>query len=197
MAGAEPDTAFAVLMLTRSTQRALRGKIETLGEGLLVGGRGLPASGELEMRLGQVRAKPLTGPADQILSVLEDRRNPEQLRALESLERMANNPRQPDLPELQQRLRQLAGNDSPAARGAAIKALSRTRNLDNAPLMIEALSDADVSVVEAADDGLRYMSRKLSGFTGTTDLGEVDRQKLIASWKRWYLSVRPDAELPN
>ena len=68
-------------------------------------------------------------------------------------------------------------------------------HLDQAPLLIEALKDPDPLVFSAANDALRFMSRKFygAGFWGGSD--EKTRQDAIAQWKAWYLSIRPGAIL--
>jgi len=40
---------------------------------------------------------------------------------------------------------------------------------------------------------LRYISRKLDGFTLPEKYTEQDRQGLIKRWKDWYRSVNPTA----
>ena len=76
-----------------------------------------------------------------------------------------------------------------------LQALARTRDLDQARLLIEALKDPDPLVFSAANDGLRFMSRKFygAGFWGGSD--EKIRQDALAQWKAWYLSIRPGAIL--
>ncbi len=190
-----PATGFALLFLLRSSLKSLS-KTHGLGDGMLVGGRGLPTEdGEVEIRVGRVVAKPLAGPAEQLLSVIEDARHPNYLHAIEGLEEMVSAADAPELSKQAKRLRELAGGSAPEARATALKALGRTRNLDDAPLLIHALSDPSPAVFHAAEDGLRYMSRRFPPPGDPVDPDEAARLAAIKRWKSWYLSLRPDAIL--
>ena len=57
------------------------------------------------------------------------------------------------------KIRQLVGNKSPEARLAAVKALGKTRDLDNVETLIYALTDPDPRVVRAANEGLLRIRR--------------------------------------
>ena len=195
-AGAVPDTAFAVLFLSRSTKKSIQ---KALGAGTLVGGRGLPTgTNSIEMRLGNIIRKPLSGPADKLLAVMEDPNDPNFLAAVDGLAEKTLEPDDAQLPQNVVRLRKLAGGDSPAARAVALRTLSKTRDLDLVPLLIFALKDADWGVVREARDGLRFISRKFDTFgpdipEAGDDLvkAEIERKKAIEAWKAWYLSIRP------
>jgi hypothetical protein len=79
----------------------------------------------------------------------------------------------------------------------AVRALAQTRDLDNVPVFIYALSDPDERVAREAEDGLRFVSRKLEG-VGSFEAGPPSQRGTgIAKWKEWYLSIRPDAEFLN
>ena len=51
----------------------------------------------------------------------------------------------------------------------------------------------DVRVVRAANDGLRFICRKIEGYSIPEKYSETDRQGLIKRWKDWYKSVNPAA----
>ena len=196
-AGTVADTSFAVLFLSRSTKKSI---IKALGAGTLVGGRGLPTDADkVAMRLGNVVRKPLSGPADKLLSVLENSEDPSFLAAVEGFAAQGLEPDDAQLPEHVARLRKLAGGDSPAARAVALRTLARTRELDHVPLLIFALRDADWRVVREARDGLRFISRKFEQlgpdipYDDDYDRQEIEaaRNKAIEAWKAWYRSIRP------
>jgi hypothetical protein len=195
--GPVPDTAFSVLFLIRGTKKSIQ---QALGAGTLVGGRGLPTdASNVEMRLGNVVRKPLSGPADQLLSVVEDPSNPEFLAAIEGLADAKLEADDAQLPQNLVRLKKLAGGNSPEARAVALRLLGRSRSLDNVPLLIFALRDPDLRVVKEARDGLRFTSRRFDSFgpeipegTYEVDQFEKERRAAIEAWKAWYLSVRPD-----
>lgn len=187
-----PATAFAVLFLTRSTRKVLR-REQGLGDGTLVGGRGLPpAAGDVALRLGKIVARPLAGPAEELLARMEDPSHPDFLRAVEGLEELTAQADAPLLSRHAEQLRRLAAGPSPEARAAALRALSRARNVDDAPLLIEALQDGDSQVAEAAREGLRFLARRFTS-EPAGELSEAQRQAERAQWKSWYQRIRPGA----
>jgi len=65
-------------------------------------------------------------------------------------------------------------------------------------LLIYALSDPDYRVVKGAQNGLRYISRRVDGFgLKITDKRPTKPQYAAAQdkWKSWYRSVRPNGAL--
>jgi hypothetical protein len=196
-AGTVPDTAFCILFLSRSTKKSIE---KALGAGTLVGGRGLPSdTSNVTMRLGNVMRKPLTGPADQLLSMMENSDDPNFMAAVEGFAEKTLEPDDAQLPEHVVRLRKLAGGQSPAARMVALRALARTRDLDHVPLLIYALRDSDWGVVKEARDGLRFISRKFDAFgpeipseDSKPEEIEAGRRKAIQAWQAWYRSIRPE-----
>lgn len=184
------DTSFGILFLLRSMKKSIE-KAKSFGGGTLVGGRGLPDNAaEIELRQGSVRAKPLRGPAMELLSKMTEANpdDPELEQLLEGLEQQSLIDEEDRLSEVQKKLRVMAQGKSAEARAAALRVIGRTRNLDDVPLLIEALSDDDAQIYLAADEALRFMSRKFSG-TGKSTRGEV-----VKAWQQWYRAVRPDAE---
>jgi hypothetical protein len=189
------DTAFGVLFLLRSTKKVIE-RAKLLGSGMLIAGRGLPANmNEAELRLGGVRAKRISGPAKQLLSIMSNPNDPKFEQAVAAIEEHGIEPGDETLTEVARRLRKLAEGQSPQLRAAALIALARNRNLDDVPLLIEALKDPDPHVFSAANDGLRFMSRKFygAGFWGGSD--EKAREQARKQWTEWFLSVRPYAVL--
>lgn len=192
MCGPACDTAFSILFLVRSTRNSLV-HAGLLGDGALLAGRGLPSDGELvQTRGGEVVAKPLTGPTEHLLTLMEDADNPEYLNAVEGFAEMAQQADEETLSKHAKRLRELAGSQRPEARIAAVQALARTRNIDEVPTLIYALSDPDGEVVQTAVAGLRYLSRKPPKSPGTVITDDASRRAAIEFWKSWYRALRPD-----
>lgn len=186
------DTAFSVLFLIRSTMKTLM-KAPVLGAGSLIAGRGLPTDiRNVQVRNSKVVAEPLKAPADKLLSLLENSDDPDSARAAEGLFRLAEQADEATLNKHALRLRKLADSADPEARIAAVKALGRTRELDNVPTLLYALTDPDPDVVTATIDALRYISRRPPGSNGTDIHDETTRGAAISFWKKWYLSIRPD-----
>lgn len=190
------DTAFAVLFMLRSSKKSIQ-KIKHLGAGTMVTVTGIPLEGnELVINNGKVATKPLAGPAEKLLGDIEDPNSPDYLKALESFDAKIAAASPKDLDKMADRLRALAGNDSPDARATALRSLGRTRDLENVPLLIAGLNDPDAEVFSAAEEGLRFMSRTF------TERGEDEapltrdrRRAAQARWRNWYLSIRPNAKL--
>jgi hypothetical protein len=77
-----------------------------------------------------------------------------------------------------------------------VRALTGRRDLDNVPILVYALSDTDNQVAIEARDTLRFISRKFNGVDNDMP-DQPDKQDKIAAtlaWKKWYRSIRPDAE---
>lgn len=190
-----PNTAFAILFLLRSTQRIIQ-HTKTYGGGLLRGGRGLPENAaDLELGANGLRAKALKGPAMELLQKLADPNDPKFEEAVRGMEEQSLVEEGDRMTEMQKRLRAMAAGKSPEARAAALRLLGRMRDLDNVPLLIEALRDDDAQIFLAATDALRFVSRKFSPagqFGGEND--NIDpRKESIKFWKAWYRGVRPNA----
>jgi hypothetical protein len=190
--GTAIDTAFCILFLKRSTQKAIQRMADRLA-GRLSGGRGLPTNvTRVSLKDGQIVRTPFQGTADALLTILENADHPD-------LEAASQDPRVTFPEDAGQRGRQLArmrglvNAPSPEVRLAAVRALATVRELDSVPVLIFALDDPDTRVARAARDGLRFISRKFGGFGLTFPAEAGQRQRAIAAWKQWYATIRPDA----
>jgi hypothetical protein len=188
------DTCFAVLFLMRSTKKIIE-RAKTFGGGLLVGGRGLPEnSSDILIAPGGIRSKPLKGPAMELLEKLapDDPKMDEVLAGLEKVSLVQEGDRMNDV---QKRLHHLMEQaKTPESKAAALELMGRTRNLDEVPILIEALKDPDATVFLAANNALRFMARKFgdAGYYGGTD--EKGRKYAREKWIAWYRGIRPEAE---
>ncbi|RMG02203.1 MAG: hypothetical protein D6741_04105 [Planctomycetota bacterium] len=195
--GKVPDTAFAIMFLVRSTQQAIQ-KARDFGPGVLVGGRGLPkTTGSVRLEDGRVVALPVRISPDELTSVFDDPDKAESLRKLEALGNMSGEEVKKLLvSDIGEKLKELAGDPSPEARMAAVRALGKAGNLQYVPVLIYALTDPDPAIVLEADRALRRLSRQLTpGLPPGFD--ETQRANAIAKWKEWYRSIRPDAEFEH
>ncbi|NLF68981.1 MAG: hypothetical protein GX575_07980 [Candidatus Anammoximicrobium sp.] len=191
--GAAVDTAFAVLFLTRSSQKAI--KKATLDEGVLIGGMGLPKDlTNARMQDGKVVTPQMVRDVDDLLELLsstEDKEfDPTALPGGLSLDADLTK-RTSQL----ERLRALVTNENFEARLAAVRTLAKSRDLDNVPALIYALSDPNWMVVEAARDGLCFISRKFQGYGPPPNATPEQKQAAQIKWKQWYLAIRPDGQL--
>jgi len=194
--GAAVTTSFAVLTLLRSTKKTLaKVTVAKLGEGVLLGGLGLPKNtADLQERDGRIVESPLAGTIDELMTTIEKGNQPE-------LERLAESPARWKLDsdvtkrsgEIA-RLRSVVSGGSFESRLVAVRALARIRDMDHVPLLIYSLSDPDMRIVREADKGLRFISRKFDGVGIPVEPKPLDVKAGVAGWKAWYQSVRPNAE---
>ena len=186
------DTAFGVLFLLRSTRKSIE-RAKAYGGGMMVGGRGLPKhTAAVEVREGKVVPKTLWTSAEKLLAALEDPDLPEYAEAVAWLPWMP--PQSEDVFGLsaRRRLRDLAGADTPEARLAAVKALAAVARLEDAPVLIYALTDSDAEVVRAALEALHRISRRLEPVHLPEPLTPEEKKRLFLKWKNWHQSLRPD-----
>ncbi len=181
-------TAFAILFLVRSTQKSIKAH---LGEGTLVGGRGLSANlARMKLEKGRLVTERKPTEVDHLLSMLEETKGAE-------LEALLNDSVAINVenlgPNEARRLEQLLRNGTPEARLLAVEALSKLRDLDYVPSLLYALSDPDARVVRAARDGLKYVSRRFDGYGPPDSFTETERYDALDKWKNWYRKVRPNS----
>ena len=196
-AGPPVDTAFAILFLLRSTKKAIE-KTQSFGDGTLVGGRGLPKNtADIKLRGGKIVGKNQAQAVEDMLKALGDPDDSD-------LDFMAENPDEIKLSADQEirsgqlkLLRQVVRTGTPKARLAAVKALGQSRDIHYVPLLIYAISDPDAQVAAAADEALRFISRKLEIEAMQMPLDKSSRQAAIARWKDWYTRIYPDLALED
>jgi HEAT repeats len=186
--GRTADTAFAILFLLRSTQKSIR---STLGEGTLIGGRGLPANvAQAKLRGNEVVVEQVHSRVDEMLAMIDDA---DQSR----LDELARDPANLTVGKVDEatarRLQQLVRGGEPEVRLLAVRALGRTGKLDYVPSLIYALTDPDRRVVIEARDGLRFVSRRFDGYGPPDDFTDKQRYEAVDKWKQWYNSLRPGA----
>jgi hypothetical protein len=185
------STSFAVLFLTRSTEKA----IQASEQGQVRGGSGLPADlSQITVNPnGQVVDATETPPIEMLLSELEKDDGNEVDPSIPVQLALSDNPRVKAAEVA--RLRRMVMSGKYQARLVAVQTLGHDRDLNNVPVLIFALSDPDRQVARAARDGLRFVSRKLNGF-GLADRPEDGEWRAVQNqWKKWYLSIDPNGSL--
>jgi hypothetical protein len=190
------STSFSVLTLLRSAKKTIQVVVPKLGEGVLVGGMGLPKkTSDLQERDGKLVEEVLAGTVDELVTTIEKATPPELARLAEAPARWKLDPDVLKRSGEIAKLKALVSSGAVEARLATVKTLARIRELDNVPLLIHAMSDPDMRVVREADKGLRFISRKFEGVGLPEEPKETDAKKAAAAWKTWYQSIRPTAEL--
>ena len=196
-AGETADTAFGVLFLLRSTKKSIE-RSRDFGAGTLVGGRDIPSyTDHVRVRQGKVVAVPQLKAVEQVLAAIDDPGDPEYSRAIEAMAELPPAEARSLISKHAKKLEELVGGTSAEARLAAVRALAKTRDVDQVPTLIYALTDPDPAVVREARDGLRRISRKLNGFGLPDGYTEGELREVIEKWKAWYLAIRPDAEFED
>lgn len=181
-------TAFAVLFLLRSTQKSIRA---SLGQGTLVGGRGLSANlAQMKLRRGKLVVEQKPTEVDKLLGMLEETGSAD-------LDALLSNPAAISVgkagPDEARRLEQILRSGPPEARQLAVRALAGIRSLDYVPSLLYAMTDPDKRVVREARDGLRFVSRRFGGFGLKDNFTDRERYDALEKWKQWYHMIRPDA----
>ena len=203
-------TSFAILFLTRSTAKMFQSPDvpDTVGEGMLIGGRGLPDDlSKAQLQDGKLVKQKSSGPIADLLSALETT-PPQQM---EKVQAEIVNKLQLENPEAligqEDRLVKLAHHREADVRRTALWALARSRNLNYVPVFLEALHDNNVDVLVEANNGLCWLSRRprgvglpvnpLEGLAEGAPQEQRDeavnkwREQTIRRWTEWYQQVRP------
>ena len=206
-------TSFCMLFLSRATAKTLnRAPAGTpVGGGLLAGGRGLPDDlNAVQVEQGQVQARKMQGPLDELLAELEKSEGGKVSAAQAAIVQQVQLADREALISQQDRLRELILDRRVDVRRTAVWALGRTADLGVTRLLLGALRDPDLSVVVEARSALCALSR-LTGGQGLPaqplaglpeDATAEEREQAVAAWRkevvvrweRWYLKTRPWAE---
>lgn len=197
------DTSFALLFLGRSTRKTLtRIKIEMLGKGTMLGGRGLPdPSGlptGLEARRKARYRQALRAPIQDLLDMLDDPDAPAEEAAV-ALETASADALRAATGGKLATLRRLAKAPKPETRAAALWALAKSQDFRVAPILIAALDDPDASVYEAARGALAQLARRADAFglprerknSGDIAAGRAEAMKWLAQLR---VTVEPEQE---
>jgi len=188
-------TSFAVLTLVRSAKKTITKLVGELGDGVLLGGLGLPPNtADLQERDGKLLEKPLAGTLDELLRLLEKADESELVQLAESTAAVPLDENVTKRSGQIAKLREIVSAGAYEQRLIAVKNLGRSRDFDSVPLLIYALTDPDPQIVRAADRGLRFISRKLEGVGMPAEPKPADVKAAITAWKAWYQTVRPQAE---
>ena len=193
--GDGPNTAWAVLFLTKSTAKTLKKiQLRRLGAGTLIGGRGLPKDlSQISVAGGHVVARPMDGAVEGMLAVLEDPRVEDAASALAGLIARYRTEGSKALRPFQDRFRKLLTDPDQGIRRVAAWSLARTGDITMALPLIEALKDPDEGVVAEAQKGLELLSRKIEGYGPHPSATPEQKEQAMAKWRSWYEAVRPSA----
>lgn len=191
--GSEMNTCWAILFLTKSTAKTIRRiQIQRLGAGTLLGGRGLPKDlTSMTVAGGRVVSRPMNGAIEGMLAVLEDPRAEQADAAVAGLVERYYREGPGVLRPYKPRLRKMLSDRDPGVRRVAGWALAHTGDMDVVPLLIQALTDPDEDVVDAARMGLQTISRKIDGLGPPSPSTPAQRKEAAQRWREWFDAIRP------
>ncbi len=183
------STAFAVLFLIRSTQKA----IGELHDDLLKGNVGLPDDPNVTTKDGKIVSKTESTSMDDALKVMESEDQNEMKASLVPDKVIL--PKDPkERKEYLARFARMMSSKDHNARRFAAKLLGRGDDLEFVPQLIYGLSDPDPVVPRNSEASLRLISRQLDTafIPKEGKITEPQRISAILQWRKWYLTVRPD-----
>ena len=219
LGGATPSTCFAILFMTRATeklvpvtQQVARVRAATFGGGLLEGGRGLPKDmGKVDKQGGQLSQQKLPETElDKVLAELGDPKSERVESAQKALVDAIQIGQRQELIGQKSLLLKLAKDSRVEVRRTAFWALGRCNDLLVAPVLIQGLEDVDYDAAVEARNALCMLSRRPRGFGLPDDVDaklaanstpaekeaafEKWRINDLRKWREWYQSVRPYSE---
>lgn len=193
MNGADVNTSWGILFLTKSTAKTLRRiQIQRLGAGTLLGGRGLPRDlSSMTIAGGRVVSRPMNGAIEGMLAVLEDPRAEQAEAAVAGLVERYYREGPDALRPFKLRFRKMLTDRDPGLRRVAAWSLAHTGDMDVVPNLIDTLLDPDPDVVDSARMGLELISRKIEGLGPPSPSTPAQRKEAAARWRDWYNTIRP------
>jgi hypothetical protein len=208
--GLNPDTAFALLFLSKATSKLMGRHVEDprFGGGLMIGGRGLPSNlGAIQTSGEGIKVRKLDAPVDKLLSELENPKSAEVESVQQAIVDTVQIGDREKLIGQKDRLKKLAHDRRPEVRRTAIWALGRCATVHDALVLVKALDDSEINVVIEANNALCWLSRRPNGFGRSADpvadLAEsaTERQRHDAvqswraqvrkDWREWFDQVAP------
>jgi len=213
--GLNPDTAFAILFLSRATSKLMGKPEERFGGGLMVGGRGLPSNlGAMRTSSDGIQVRKLDAPVDKLLSELENPKSAEVESVQQAIVETVQIGDREKLVGQKDRLKKLARDPRPEVRRTALWALGRCATVRDALVLIKGLDDPDINVVIEANNALCWLSRRPNGFGRPSDpvadlpentserqrrdAAQAWRTQVRKDWREWFNQVGPysQRELP-
>ncbi len=184
------STAFAVLFLVRSTELLAN---ETV-TGQVLGSQGFQ-SGKLALRRGQIVNEQIQQNVEDFMQAIESGKELDLAQFSGSLSNLIVPTDPAQRAQYLQRLRVLVNDEDFDKRYVAVRYLGSVRELDNVPALIYAMTDPAPDIVVAAHNGLRFISRKIDSIQLPAGANRENCKGIKEQWEKWYLSVRPGADL--
>ena len=187
------QTCFAILFLTRSMSITIADKASSV----LPGGKGFKSDVILKEKGDKIQSGSVERSVADMLQLLNNPDQDEWELYLNSLDDLSLDSDKVSRNQQLATLRGLVTHQNYRARIIAVKFLSKQRSLDNVPAFIYALTDPDPRVVVAANEALRFVSRKTDAKRVDENVSTSDVNQLKRKWKAWFVKVKPDGILLN
>ena len=186
-------TCLATLFLVRSSELLN----QPPGSSLADAGLGFPEKGSLKVgKDGRITSQAAVKGVSDMLALLGESDGEDARAILDGMKITAKSIGQGK--SRAERLSLLTGmvmDASPIKRLIAIKVLAGEQNMDNVPALLYALGDPDKGIAKQAHDGLRLVSRRIDAFPLGSNPDYPDFQAVKIKWTKWFLAIRPDAQL--
>ncbi|GIW92112.1 MAG: hypothetical protein KatS3mg110_0153 [Pirellulaceae bacterium] len=185
-------TGFACLFLMRSTKKII------LSEGALVGGRYLPEDlSKIRLEDGKVVGTQDATDFDTLMDLVKSGEAVDVRNLVAQIDHIQLRADRPVDRSRLEALKKVVSNGNYLARLAAVRSLANTRDLEQAPVLIYALSDPDWRVAREARDGLRLLTGRIAGFGMPDRPTRLQQRQEQLAWRDYIKSIRPDLEIPD
>lgn len=194
------NTAFSLLFLVRASEII---SLPPTGSELL-GGEGFGAGTLTQSKSGTIVSseaeKSLQGLIASLSdATLDDRQLQQITEAMKRSVREFKSQGKRSRGEVTSFLKTMISEKNYYRRLVAIRFLSGEQDMDNVPALLYAMGDPDPTIAIHAHNGLRLVSRKFDTFVfedrGNQQDNLLELARLKQQWTKWYLEIRPDAEL--
>ena len=196
----EANTALYLLFLVRASEII---SLPPVG-GNLIGNKGFEAGELSQGKDGTVRSSAAEKSLQSLIDALsDDNLNNRQLQQItEAMKRAIREFKQSgdrSRGEVTAFLRTMISDKNYLRRLVAIKFLAAEQDMDNVPALLYAMGDPDPKIAIQAHNGLRLISRKIDTFVfqdrGNKEDNLLELSRLKLQWTKWFVEIRPDAEL--
>lgn len=194
------NTALSLLFLVRASEVI---SLPPVG-GELRGGEGFGAGTLTQSKTGRIISSEAEKSLNDLINTLSSESlDEQQLKQLtESMKRSIREFKssgEKSRGEVTSFLKSMISDKNYYRRLIAIRFLSGQQTMDNVPALLYAMGDPNPKIAIQAHNGLRLISRKFDTFKfedqGNRDDNLLELAKLKSSWTKWFLEIRPDAEL--
>ncbi len=190
--GATCATAFATLFLMRATKKIIA------SEGALVGGYGLPTDlTKIKLDGGNIISTEVQGDLGSLMELIQSGEALDNDALIAQIDHIQFETKKEAKPSQTEALKKMVSGTNYQARLLAVRALANSGDFENVPVLVYALSDPDWRVSKEARDGLRHVTRRISGF-GMPDKPTPEQQRTEQlAWRDWLLTIKPEMVIPE